>query len=135
MKQRTIRGISVLLTVTVAIALWVNNIRNNEDIVVYAREVFDRVKEIGTNTTEEQPFIILEVVDEKSVFDAANTNSHTVGEEELAYMVGGKEPFRTALEDIITLADADLNSGTAVFHEDHKRTQYEEQFNAIVNAL
>ena len=53
MKQRTIRGISVLLTVTVAIALWVNNIRNNEDIVVYAREVFDRVKEIGTNTTEE----------------------------------------------------------------------------------
>lgn len=133
MKQRTIRGISVLLTVTVAIALWVNNIRNNEDIVVYAREVFDRVKEIGTNTTEEQPFIILEVVDEKSVFDA--TNSHTVGEEELAYMVGGKEPFRTALEDIITLADADLNSGTAVFHEDHKRTQYEEQFNAIVNAL
>ena len=77
MKQRTIRGISVLLTVTVAIALWVNNIRNNEDIVVYAREVFDRVKEIGTNTTEEQPFIILEVVDEKSVFDA--TNSHTVG--------------------------------------------------------
>lgn len=96
------------VAVSLAAILLVTSIIDSQSNVAQAKEVFRDVEDIRKQMTEAgEPFTILEIVDELSVFPTADeipdaAATVTLGEEEIGYLIGGSEAYAEYYQALVT---------------------------------